>query len=122
MQSAALELDTEPLAEGGFATAGRAGYEHQTHLGIGMETAVDFLGNLHYLLLLQGLRHLNQFACTPLLAGHIHISHIVQLHNGVPAYVFCEHIESLGLLEEGSELVGMMPVRNHKQETVAVFP
>ena len=85
-----------------------------------METPVDFFGNLYYLLFLQCLRDLNQFACLALLTGYVHVADAVELHDSVPMYVLCENFKCLGLFEEGGKLLRVMAVGNAQKHSAAV--
>ncbi len=121
VQAAGLELDAEPLAECGLPAACGARDEHEPYRRRGVEASVDFLGNLHYLLFLKCLGYLNQLACLALLAGDVHVTHAVQLHERIPVDAFREHVKCLRLLEERRELLRVVAVWHAQEHTAAVF-
>ena len=119
-QSAGHQLDAEPLGDSGLAGAARTGDEHQAHLALAVVEPVYLLGDLHDLLLLQGLGHLDELTGPALAAGDVQLAHVAQAHNLVPAEGLKEHVEGLGLLEERSHLPGIVAVGNAEDETVVI--
>ena len=84
LQSAGLQLDADTAAEGGLATTARSCNQHQTHRVLAMIAAVDLLGDLHNLLLLEGLGHLHQLPRHPAFAGMVDVAHRAQSHDVIP--------------------------------------
>ena len=120
MQAAGLELYAQTFAESGLAAAGRSGNQHYPDWVLPVAAAVDFFGNLDYLLLLKGFGHENQVGGPALLAGEVHVAHVAELHDAVPAYGFGEDLEGLGLFVERRETVGVVPVGHAQNHAVAV--
>ena len=85
-----------------------------------MITPVDLLGDLHDFLFLQGLSHLHQLACHPILAGMVDIAHRAQAHDVVPLQAFRKHLKGLRLVMHLCQLVGMVAVRNADQNAIAI--
>ena len=85
-----------------------------------MEAPVDFLGNLYYLLFLECFCNLNQFARFAILAGDVHITYAVELHQSIPMDVLCEHVKCLWLLKERCELLRVVAVRHAQKHSTAV--
>ena len=117
MQAAGLELYAQTLSDRGLAAAARAGDQYDAYgIFLAPATAVDLLGDLHELLLLQGLCHLDKLAGIAAQAGVIDVTDSIEVHVSVPAAAFLEHAEGLGLLDVWSESLGMMPVGHAEQD------
>ena len=99
---------------------GRTRDQDDLDRGFAPVAAVDFLGDLDNLLLLEGLRNLNELGGVPLEDGVIDIAHRVQAHDDVPSEVLLEHIIGLGLVHKGGEDGRVFPVRHPKQDAVVI--
>ena len=120
VQAAGLQLDGKTLAEGGFTGRGRAGDKNYLQGSFTVVAAVYFLGNLHYLLFLQGFCYLDELAGAAAQEGFIYVSHRVQAHDDVPAEGFLEHLESLGLVHKGGYAAGVFAGWHLQEHTVMV--
>ena len=120
LETAGLELDGQTLAESGFTGGGRTGDEHHLQRVLAAVAAVDFLGNLHDLLFLEGFRYLDKLIGAAVQQGLVHVPHGAQAHDDVPAQGFVEDFEGAGLVNEGSHLGRVIGRRNLQEKTVVV--
>ena len=120
MQPAGLELEAQSFADRGLAAARRAGDEDEADALPALVPAFDFFGDLHYLLLLQRLGYLDEVGGLSSQDGFVDIPDSVEAHDPVPFLGLGEHLEGLGLLEEGRQLIGGVAVRNAEEHPAAV--
>ena len=85
-----------------------------------MEASLDILGNLHNLLLLQGLADLYQFRGVTFEDGLVDVARIRQTHDDVPAGLLRKHLVGLGHVHLLCQVCGIVPVGHAQQHTVVV--
>ena len=120
MQTARLKLYAETFAECRLSAAARTRNQHNPYGSLRMYPALYLLGNLHNLLFLQSLSHLNQVGSLASGALQINVSDISKSHYLVPFRCLRENLERLGLFKERSQLFGMVSVGHPQQQSSAV--
>ena len=85
-----------------------------------MEPAVDVLGYLDDLLLLQGLADLDQFRRMPLEHGLVDVARIRKAHDDVPSSFLGKHLERLGHVDLLGQPRGVVPVGHAQQQSVVI--
>ena len=73
-QAVGHQLYREPFAKGRFPGRGRTGDQYELYAVAVFSPVVDFIGNLGYLLFLQGFGHINQIGGMPFFAGKVEVA------------------------------------------------
>ena len=118
-ETASQQLCAQALGDGGLTAGAWTGNQHEPE-GSAAVAVLDFLSNLDYLFLLQGLGNLDELAGVALLDCVVYVANVVQVHYGVPLEVLAEDLEGLGLGLEDCEFLRGMTVRYPQQETVFI--
>ena len=85
-----------------------------------METLVNLLCNLHNLLLLQRLRHLNQFGGITLKNGFVHVASIRQTHDDIPAHLLGKDLKRTRLFHLFCQYRGIPLIGNAQQQSILI--
>ena len=85
-----------------------------------MVAAEDLFSYLYDLLLLQGLRHLDQFRGIALEDGLVHVARIREMHDDIPAHLLCKDLERTGLIHLLGQQLGILLVGHTQQKSVVI--
>ena len=85
-----------------------------------MEAGIDLLGDLHDLLLLQGLGNLDQFRSIASQDGLVDITGIREAHDDIPAHLLGKHLISAGLIHPFCQHQGIALVGHPQQQAVLI--
>ena len=114
------QLDRYAVAESGLARRAGTGDENEPDRRLGTAVAaLDFLGDLDNLLLLQGLGDLYELAGAALETGAVDVTDVRQADDAVPFERLGEDLESLGLVLVEGEDVRVVTVGDAEEDAVA---